>query len=385
MRKFTALLFALSLAATACGNSSTSPPQTPEPTDVPLATDVPPPATEAPPETRAPPATATEAGPNPDWPDSITAGFIQSQRQDSIQPFVDALEDRLGIDVDHIVTADTNGLVVALGTGQVDFGAFRPFGYVQAKQQYPSIELLIQGVRNGSATYHGEWFATPEVAATLCEEDPVPGALENTDAGVVLVDPFDAVALQVGIAVGDAGKEAEVLEDGTAVDAGLACLGDLTKAAGLSVAFGNPTSTLSAVFPTLQLMNSGLDPDTDVSTVNLGSRVDPVAAVYAGEQDVGASFDDARRSLREEHPDVGSKVVVFAITPEIPNNVIAVLGGLPDSLKQAIFDAIADYLSTDEGNEVLDTLYDWTDIREAVDSDFDIVRDAQAQLGITEE
>ena len=35
--------------------------------------------------------------------------------------------------------------------------------------------------------------------------------------------------------------------------------------------------------------------------------------------------------------------------------------------------------------EVLDLVYGWTDIRTAVDEDFDIVRDAQAQLGITED
>ena len=383
MRKLIVLLFALALLATACSDDASTT------TDAPAATE--PPATAAP--TTQPPATeapaTTEAGPNADWPDSITVGFIPSERQeelqDNIQPFMDALAERLGIEVEGIVTADYNGLVVALGTGQVDFGAFGPFGYVQAQQQYPDIEVLIQSVRFGSGTYHGQWFATPEAAATLCDEDPVPGALENIGGEVVLVDPFDAVALQVGVAFGDEGKEAEVLEDGTPVDPGLACIGDLSRVVGMDIAFGSPTSTSSAVFPTLQLLNLGIDLDTDVSIVNLGSHTDTNAAVYAGDADVGASFDDARRNLREENPDVGSKVVVFAITEEIPNDVVAVTGDVPDTLKQAFYDAVEDYLATEEGEEVLDTVYGWTDIREAVDSDFEIVRDAQAKLGITED
>lgn len=383
LRKLLILFFALAMVAAACGDSAdtttaaTDAPTTAAPTTDPPATD--PPATEPP---------ATEPDPTADWPDKITVGFIPSERQeelaDNIVPFMDALAEALGIEVEGIVTADYNGLVIALGNDQVDFGAFGPFGYVQAQQQFPTIEGLIQSVRFGSGTYHGQWFATPEAAATLCDDDPVPGALENSGGEVVLVDPFDAVALQVGVTFGDAGKEAEFLEDGRAVDAGLACLGDLSRVAGLDIAFGSPTSTSSAVFPTLQLLNLGIDIDTDVNIVNLGSHTDTNAAVYAGDQDVGASFDDARRNLRKDNPDVGSKVVVFAITEEIPNDVVAVRAALPQSLKDAFYAAVEAYLATEEGEAILDEVYGWTDIRPSVESDFDIVRDAQSKLGITE-
>jgi phosphonate transport system substrate-binding protein len=81
---------------------------------------------------------------------------------------------------------------------------------------------------------------------------------------------------------------------------------------------------------------------------------------------------------------VGEKVIVFSITGEIPNDVVAVRSDLPETLKAAIYDSVEAYLATDEGEAVFDEIYSWTDIRPAVESDFDIVRQAAAELGISE-
>ncbi|MGI9667278.1 MAG: PhnD/SsuA/transferrin family substrate-binding protein, partial [Acidimicrobiia bacterium] len=107
-----------------------------------------------------------------------------------------------------------------------------------------------------------------------------------------------------------------------------------------------------------------------------------VAAVYNGDFEVGLSFDDARRNLRKDNADVGSKVIVFNITDEIPNDVVVARAELPDDLKQAIYDATAKFLDTEEGVALFDEIYGWTGIRPAVDSEFDVVRDAAAALGI---
>ena len=82
--------------------------------------------------------------------------------------------------------------------------------------------------------------------------------------------------------------------------------------------------------------------------------------------------------------DVGDEVIVFNITSEVPNDVVAASSLLPSSLRTAIYDAISAYLATDEGEAVFDEAYGWTDIRRAVDSDFDVVRAAAEALGITE-
>ena len=101
---------------------------------------------------------------------------------------------------------------------------------------------------------------------------------------------------------------------------------------------------------------------------------------YQGDADIGLSYDDVRHSIRKTNPDVGDKVIVFNITGEIPNDIVAVRTEIPDDLK-AVIDA---HLETDEGEAMFDEIYDWTSVRRTTDSEFDIVRDAAKALGITE-
>jgi phosphonate transport system substrate-binding protein len=332
------------------------------------------------------PATETTMADN-GWPEKIVFGFVPSQEQetlqDDIQPFIDVLEAGLGIEVEGVVTTDYTGLVTAMGAGQAHLGAFGPFGYVLGKDNFGNIEALIQSVRFGSPTYHGQWFTND---ASICTEPPVEAtSLENQNGEIVQVTALDAVALQVGVFFGDDGKAlGETTDDGDVISPGYSCIGDIADVAGKTVAFTTETSTSGYLFPALELTELGIDPTTDVTGSFVGSHDAAVVAVYNGEADVGLSFDDARRTLRKEETDVGEKVIVFSITDEIPNDVVAVLSDLPDDFKQAVYDTVEAFLDTEEGEEIFDLIYGWTDINPAVESDFDVVREAANTLGITE-
>ena len=251
------------------------------------------------------------------------------------------------------------------------------------KDSFGNIEALIQSIRFGSATYHGQWFTNDP---SVCAEPPVEAtALENQDSEVVQVDALDAVALQVGVAFGDDGPElTDTAEDGTPISPGLSCIGDLSAVAGEEVAFVSESSTSGYIFPALELIELGIDPQTDVTPIFAGSHDAAVTAVYNGDAKFGLSFDDARRNIRDEQPDVGENVIVFSITREIPNDVVAARSDLPESLKTAVYDSVEAFLATDEGEAIFDEIYGWTDIQPANEADFDIVREAAAELGITE-
>ncbi len=385
-RRILAVILALGLLASACGDDDSTADETAADT---AASDQAEPAAEAPSdEPMDEPMDEAMDDMHADWPDKIVFGFVPSQEQESlqddIQPFISVLEDALGIDVEGVVTTDYTGLVTAMGTGQADLGAFGPFGYVLGKDQFGNIEALIQSIRFGSPTYHGQYMTNdPD---TFCTDAPAEAtALENRDGEVVQVGALEAVALQVGVFFGDEGKQlGETLDDGTPVSPGYSCIGDLSRIAGARVAFTSESSTSGYLFPALQLTQLGIDPAADIEAIFAGGHDASVTAVYNGDATVGLSFDDARRTIRKENPDVGMRNVVFAITPEIPNDVVAVRSDLPQSLKDAIFDAVDSYLDTDEGQEIFDSIYGWTDIRRAIESDFDVVRDAANTLGITE-
>jgi len=307
------------------------------------------------------PAGSVLYDPRAAWPETIVFGFVPSQEagelQDEIDTFAGILSDALGIEVTGIVSTDYTALGVALGTGQVQMGAFGPAGYVLASRNYDNLELLAQSVRFGDSTYHAQWYTNDP---SICGADPVEGAFYyDADGNVVAVGPTDTPALQVGWN-GDGTRD-------TAVSAGLACPEpvDLAVVVGKTIAFPGETSTSGYIFPTIQLINAGITDDQYESLFFGGSHDLAVTAVYNGDAQIGLSFDDARRSVREDFPDVGEKIIVFNISPRIANDVIAVTSDLPQDLKDAIFQAMADYIATDEGAAVMEQLYSWTDLTRA--------------------
>ncbi len=314
--------------------------------------------------TDPPPPEATTTTEDADaWPEKLIFGFVPSQEvselQDDVEFLAGVLSDALGIEVEGIVTTDYTGLGVALGTGEADMGAFGPAGYVLAQRQYGNLELLAQSVRFGDPTYHGQYFTNDP---SLCGDAGVEeGAFYYDEAGnVIPVGPTEAPALLVGYTTNDAGEKVRD-ED---FSAPLRCAERVlfTEAIiGKTMAFGSETSTSGNIFPTLALIQAGVTEDQFVRLM-AGGHDAAVQAVYDGQADIGVSFDDARRSIRAEHPDVGEKVIVFDISPRIANDVIAVRAGLPEDLKAAIIQILVDFINTEEGEAVMDALYSWTDL-----------------------
>ncbi|MBU4464558.1 MAG: PhnD/SsuA/transferrin family substrate-binding protein, partial [Actinobacteria bacterium] len=104
--------------------------------------------------------------------------------------------------------------------------------------------------------------------------------------------------------------------------------------------------------------------------------------VYNGDAEVGFSFWDARTIVQKDKPDVGQKVVVFAMTDEIPNDGVAVSKDLSAALQQKITSTLADYSNTEEGSKVLKSIYSITKLAPADPSSLDVVARAAQQLGL---
>jgi len=324
--------------------------------------------------------------------DKIIFGFVpsaeQTDLQDNIQPLMTVLSEGLGIEVEGFVTSDYSGLLVAMGSGQADVGAFNTLGYVNALNAFPTrMEAIAKVVRYGSGSYHGTFWTTD---ASVCSSTPVIGAFENIDGVPTLVEgsatmPPDVKALQVGWGFGDDGMIPEVRTiDGAevTVSPGYACEADLSVMIGEEVLFVEEGSTSGYLYPSLQLKNMGIDYQKDITQVFAGSHDGVISGLYNGDAKFGVTYDDARRTLRKTNPDVGEKVIAFGITDEIPNDVIAVRTDLPADLKQQIYDILATYIATDEGAAMMDEIYGWTDLVPAVNSEFDVVREAAEEFGL---
>ena len=371
------ILLVLSLVLAACGGSADE-----ETVEEPAAVE------EA--ETLDAPATTVA-----ETLDKITFGFVPSAEQaellDNIQPLMEVLSDGLGIEVEGFVTSDYSGLLVAMGSGQADIGAFNTLGYVNALNAFPTrLEAIAKVVRYGSGSYHGTFWTTD---SSVCKSAPVIGAFENIDGVPTLITgsatmPPDVKALQVGWGFGDDGMIPEVRTiDGAevTVSPGYACEADLSVLVGQEVLFVEEGSTSGYLYPSLQLKNAGIDYTSDITQVFAGSHDGVIAGLYNGDAKFGVSYDDARRTLRKTNPDVGEKVIAMGITDEIPNDVVAVRTDLPEDIKAQIYQILSDYISTDEGAAVMDEIYGWTDIVPAVNSEFDVVKQAAEEFGLYDE
>ena len=365
MKKSFLILLCLALVATACGGSAE------ETVEEPVATE----------EVETLEAPATTAAPTID---KITFGFVPSAEQaellDNIQPLMKVLSDGLGIEVEGFVTSDYSGLLVAMGSGQADIGAFNTLGYVNALNAFPKrLEAIAKVVRYGSGSYHGTFWTTD---TSVCKSAPVIGAFENINGVQTLVTGTETTApavaaLQVGWTFGDSG----LIPDGD-ISPGYACEADLSVMVGEEVLFVEEGSTSGYLYPSLQLKNLGIDYNNDITQVFAGSHDGVIAGLYNGDAKFGVSYDDARRTLRKTNNDVGEKVIAIGITAEIPNDVVAVRSDLPQDMKAKIYQILSDYIQTDEGLAVMDEIYGWTDIVPAVNSEFDVVKQAAEEFGL---
>nr|WP_255455393.1 PhnD/SsuA/transferrin family substrate-binding protein [Cryobacterium frigoriphilum] len=163
---------------------------------------------------------------------------------------------------------------------------------------------------------------------------------------------------------------------------GPAGLDAIDKMTGATVAMLGPGSPAGYIYPMLALKNAGLNIDTDIDAIPVTANDASVLAVHNGDAEVGFSFWDARDIVSKDVPDVGQKVVVFALTTEIPNDGVALTKGLSQQLQDEITTALADYSNTEEGSAALMSVYSISKLALADPSSLDVVADAAEQLGL---
>jgi phosphonate transport system substrate-binding protein len=131
------------------------------------------------------------------------------------------------------------------------------------------------------------------------------------------------------------------------------------------------------------LLQKGYDPEHFFSQVLFAGGHDKVViAVYNGQVDGGATFDDARTLVTTTLPDVMDRVKVIAYTEPIPNDLVSVRPGLPAEMVEKLQTALLDIAGTDEGRKVLKALYGIDGLEPTTDAAYDPVRHAAEFLNL---
>ena len=233
------------------------------------------------------------------------------------------LSEKLGMPVEIQVTSDYTAAIEAMRSKHIEMAWFGPFSYIIAKNM-AGAEAIVNGVRrsDGKSDYHSVIVAR--------------------------------------------------------ADSGITKLEDLK---GKSFAFVDPASTSGNLIPRKMLLENGIDPDKDFSTVFYAGTHNAVEYAIANKKvAAGADSDNSYdRMVKAGEIDPAVNKIIFT-SPSIPGSPIAIRGDLPQALKQKIKDALINMQE-----QTIHEVSGWGDIakyQEVSDSDYDIIRQTAAILGM---
>lgn len=205
-------------------------------------------------------------------PDENAATLIQNA-----QPLKKYLADRLGKEIEIIVTTDYSSMIEAMRFGRIEVAYFGPFSYVLAKSRATEIEPFAVGVEKGQPTYRSILIATK-------------------------------------------GGPVQTIED----------------VRGKPFAFGDQASTSSHLAPRTTLAKAGLVGDVDYKVVHLGKHDAVARAVAAGQAPAGGLSEQIFKVLVETGKIDPDKLTVLGYSDRIPNYPMTMQGYLAPDLKEAI-------------------------------------------------
>ncbi|NEQ95999.1 MAG: phosphate/phosphite/phosphonate ABC transporter substrate-binding protein [Cyanothece sp. SIO2G6] len=186
------------------------------------------------------------------------------------------LEESLGKEIELVVTTDYSSMIEAASNGRLDLAYFGPLSYVLAKSK-SDLEPFAARLKDGSTTY-------------------------------------------TSIIIGN-------------VEAGVDEFADLE---GTTVAFGDPASTSSRLFPELTLADAGLKAEENYEPVFLGAHDAVALAVQSGNAQAGGLSRPIFDSLVEKGTIDPTQVTIIAESAPIPQYPWTMRADLDPALKDEI-------------------------------------------------
>ncbi len=232
------------------------------------------------------------------------------------------LEEETGLSVTSNVATSYAAVIEAMGAGQAHVGWLNTFSYILANQKF-GVQPALVAERFGLTTY----------------------------ASIII----------------------------TRADSGIESLEDL---AGVTFCRPDPLSTSGWIIPSVDMKAAGLDPDADLEIVDSGNHDGVVTAVYNGDCDAGAVYDDARTGLEEEYPDVMDALTVIHTSDDIPNDNVSVIAEMPADLVARLADGLIAISQTEEGAAALESAYGIEMLAKTDDAFYDDFRATLDQAGV---
>lgn len=268
-------------------------------------------------------------------PKELNVQFVPSVQASKLEakakPLQGLLEKQLHMPVHVTVSTDNSALIEAMASKKVDVGFLPPDAYVLAHKRGVA-DVLLQAQRYG----YDE-----------------PSGKQNHK----LMDSYRSMI---------------VVKKGSKIKSWK----DLK---GKTIAVQDPTSTSGYILPIAELHKKGLNVPKDCKLVQVKGHDQAVLSVYNGDADAAFVFSDARPLAAKDAPAVMKDVVPIYFTKYIPNDTVAVRSGMSKSFRKKLATAFKDIAKTKKGKKILENIYQHYGYVDSKDSNFNIVREYEAE------
>ncbi|MBP1156859.1 MULTISPECIES: phosphate/phosphite/phosphonate ABC transporter substrate-binding protein [unclassified Paenibacillus] len=271
-------------------------------------------------------------------PMELTVQFASSQNAETLEakakPLEKLLGDQLSIPVKVSVSTSYNTVIEAISSKKVDIGFLPPNAYVLAHDQKKAVDLLLQAQRYGI--------------------DDATGA-ETKE----LVDFYKAMFI---VKANSPIKELKDLK-------------------GKKIAWQSVTSSAGYVWPANELKKAAVDPEKDVTGIEVKGHDKAVLAVLNGQVDAAAIIQDARNTVKKDKPDVFTQTRVVAFTAPIPSDTIVVRNDMDQAWRDQIAQAFIDIGKDPEGSKIIYEVFSHRGYVKSNDQKFNVVREYSKDIG----
>lgn len=242
------------------------------------------------------------------------------------QVLKDYLEKNTPYKFKFIIPESFAAVVEAFGTKKADIAVINTYGYYLAHRRF-LVDARLTIIRNGSATYQSQFLAR--------------------------------------------------------ANSNIRSLKDLN---GKKVAFVDPGSASGYVLPLRLLQRQNIKPKEIVFAATHDSVV---TMIYEGKVDAGATYysppqngklEDARRLLKNQHPDIEKKIKIIELSDPIPNDPIVFRRDLPEEIKEKIINILLQFAATSDGQKALNLMFGATNFKKSSDEDYQTVLELSEEM-----
>lgn len=146
---------------------------------------------------------------------------------------------------------------------------------------------------------------------------------------------------------------------------------------GKKFAFGDPLSASSTLYPKAAMLKAGIKPDSELTAQNISSASSIAIAVYQGQVDAGAFYDDARKNkeVLDKFPDIMEKTRIIWTSDLIPADPQVVRKDLNKAQVAKLKAAMLKMNDDPQAKQFIKDLFTIDALAEATDADYDVLRD----------